>query len=162
MRASDLRKAAVSTWVGILCGTLNACGGGGTPAPIPTPSPVAPTAPTLQQRMQAASQTAQNNSLCTAIQPFYWEIGDRNSMLAAGTSGGSTPTGVTPMLIASSSKWIFGAYVVQLRNGQLTADDLSALTMHSGYTNLNYSSCIKLIRANQDAETVHDCFSGAP
>src|SRR5262249_25614334 len=46
----------------------------------------------------------------------------------------------------------------QLRNGNLTANDIAALTMRSGYTNFNYSSCIKLVRANQDAETVDDCF----
>jgi hypothetical protein len=30
--------------------------------------------------------------------------------------------------------------------------------MRSGYNGLRYASCIKLLRANQDAETVHDCF----
>jgi hypothetical protein len=164
MRSSD-RYVTAAIFLSTL---LSACGGSGgysTPTPIPTPTPTPlPTPvppPTDQQRTQAATQTAQNNSQCTAIQPFYWEIGDRNTNLAGGTAGGSMPSSVTPMLIASASKWIFGSYVVQLRNGNLTANDISALTMRSGYTNLNYSTCIKLVRANQDAETVHECFTAA-
>ena len=52
----------------------------------------------------AAAATARNNSLCIAIQPFYWEIGDQDSALASGslgtdvarasTSGTRMPSGV--------------------------------------------------------------------
>lgn len=42
-----------------------------------------------------------------------------------------------PMSIASASKWIYGAYVVQRRNGALNADDVAMLSMRSGYTNFN-------------------------
>jgi hypothetical protein len=112
-------------------------------------------------RGQAAAATANSSAACLGIQPFYWEIGSREGKLAGGTAsqaGATTPAASTQMLIASSSKWIFGAYVVERRAGQLTANDLAALTMRSGYTGLRYASCIKLLRANQDAETVHDCF----
>jgi hypothetical protein len=116
---------------------------------------------TAQDRAWAAAQTANTNPSCVEIQPFYWEIGDARGMLAGGTAsttGATTPVADTPMLIASASKWIFGAYVVELRGGALSADEVAALTMRSGYTGLRYASCIKLLRANQDAETVHDCF----
>ena len=112
-------------------------------------------------RAQAAAATANGNAACVSIQPFYWEIGSRDGRLAGGTAsqtGATTPAANTQMLIASASKWIFGAYVIERRAGQLTANDLAALTMRSGYTNLGYASCIKLLPANQDAETVHDCF----
>ncbi len=62
------------------------------------------------------------------------------------------------MLIASASKWVFGAFLVQMRDGQLSSQDIQALTMSSGYTNLTYDSCIELSRAQQDAETVDQCF----
>jgi hypothetical protein len=112
-------------------------------------------------RGQAAAATANGNASCVSIQPFYWEIGNRDGKLVGGTAsqaGATTPGASTQMPIASSSKWIFGAYVVERRAGQLTANDVAALTMRSGYTGLRYASCIKLLQANQDAETVHDCF----
>jgi CubicO group peptidase (beta-lactamase class C family) len=92
------------------------------------------------------------------VRPFYWEIGDQNSALASGSVGGSTFTANTDMPIASASKWVFGAYIAQLHGGQLTADDISALTMNSGYTNFDEASCIRLLQSTQDAETVNDCF----
>lgn len=118
---------------------------------------------TVQQRTQAATQTAQNNALCTPIQPFYWEVGDHTTALAGATAGNSTttPNATTSMLIASASKWIFGTFVIQKHNGNLTANDIAALNMTAGYTNFTYGSCLRLIRANQDAETVHECFTSA-
>jgi hypothetical protein len=113
------------------------------------------------QRIQAATSTANGNPACTAIHPFYWEIGDANGALVGGTAssdGAIAPAANTLMLIASASKWIFGTYVVELRAGNLTDNDIAALTMRSGYTGLRYASCIKLLKANQDAETVHECF----
>src|SRR5215831_21048931 len=110
---SNLHNGIVSVAFFFVC-SLTGCGGGSGSGEVPPPAPAppqAPIAPTEQQRVQAATQTAQNNSLCTAIQPFYWEIGDANSMRAGGTAGGTSPTSATPMLIASASKWIFGAYV---------------------------------------------------
>ncbi|HVY23490.1 MAG TPA: hypothetical protein VG962_09080 [Steroidobacteraceae bacterium] len=169
--------------IGVLGMMLAACGGndGGSPPPVSSSSSsmVSSSASssssssvssssssssiTLQQRTDAATQTAQNNSQCTAIQPFYWEIGDHSSMLAGATAGNNatSPDATTEMLIASASKWIFGAYVLQLHQGNLTANDLAALTMNAGYTNFTYGSCIKLLRSSQDAETVHECFTAA-
>ncbi|MBC7983484.1 MAG: hypothetical protein H7Y02_06485 [Candidatus Obscuribacterales bacterium] len=155
MHANDGIGTSVALIAVISLGAaLSGCGGGGGDEnPALAPAPVSPPqGPTDQVRAQAAAQTATNTALCTAIQPFYWEIGDRNSMLTGGTSGGATPTAITSMAIASSSKWMFGAYVVQLRNGSLTANDIAALTMFSGYTNLKPLSC-------QASATVDDCFT---
>jgi hypothetical protein len=135
---------------------LGACGGGGGGS-----SSAPPPGPTVAQRTQAATQTANSNTDCTAVQPFYWEVGDADAVLASGSAGGSEPTANTSMLIASSSKWVFGAYLTQLRNGSLTNADIEALTMNSGYTNFSYDSCIKLTSSAQDAETVDQCFRAA-
>ncbi|MEO7129225.1 MAG: hypothetical protein ABI040_10250 [Rhodoferax sp.] len=127
---------------GALMLTLAACGGGGTSGGNgpPAPGPI-----TEAQRISAATATAQSTSnACVPIQPFYWEIGNQSASLASGSvqTGGGTPvyTGTTLMSIASASKWIYGAYVVQLRQGQLTGDDIKFLTFRSGYT--NFTQCL--------------------
>jgi hypothetical protein len=148
------------TWFAIMATALSGCGGGGGDSGSSTSPPSAGL--TDQMRIQAATDTATSNANCTAIQPFYWEIGNRSVALGSATAGGGTePSASTPMLIASASKWLFGAYVVQLRNGQLTPADITALTMTSGYTNLTYASCLRLTATAQDAETVNDCFQSA-
>lgn len=144
---------------------LNACGGGGsTPAPTPAPTPTptssptpaptpTPTAVPIGQRISAATATAQSTTnACGPIEPFYWEVGDKNQRLASGSvqPGGGSPvyTASSVMSIASASKWIYAAYVVQRRQGHLTADDIKYLTFRSGYT--NFSSC-------QPDQTVDQC-----
>ena len=44
------------------------------------------------------------------------------------------------MAIASASKWLYGAYVVQWRHGQPSDDDVKFLTFRSGYT--HFSRCL--------------------
>lgn len=113
--------------------TLTACGGGGPDAGspgVPSPPP-----PNNAARIAAATATAQSaGNACAAIRPFYWEIGDRSAALASGAVGGSAYGPVTTMNIASASKWLYGAYVVQRRGGAPTAEDIKHLTFRSGYT----------------------------
>ena len=113
---------------------LAACGGGGPEAGSPgVPAPPSP--PDNAARIAAATATAQSTSnACNAIRPFYWEIGDRSAALASGAAGGSAYGPGTTMNIASASKWLYGAYVVQRRAGALTAEDIKHLTFRSGYT----------------------------
>jgi hypothetical protein len=121
--------------------------GGPTPPPIssppPSPTPPAPppSAPTDAQRIAAATATAQANSLCNAVRPFYWEIGDRNAKLAFASVGAGAPVASDTMPIASSSKWVYGAYVTELRGGALTASDIQFLTFRSGYSQMGAFSC---------------------
>jgi hypothetical protein len=87
----------------------------------------------------AANSTALANADCTAIQPFYWEIGDQGGALASGSSSATGQTPVlssTPMSIASASKWIYGMYVLQKRGGvaNLTSADIAFLNFTSGYS----------------------------
>jgi len=120
-----------------------ACGGGGGGDSV-SGGPSPPGGGTDQQRIQAATATAQNNAFCTAIQPFYWEIGDRSATLASGSvNSSSSSTAYTAnslMSIASASKWLYGSYVVQRRAAALTPEDYKYLNFQSGYTNL--SECL--------------------
>ena len=97
-----------------------------------------------QQRIQAATITAERNSQCTAIRPFYWEVGDRNSAMASGSVNSSTDpkvyTASSVLSIASASKWIYGTYVVQKRAAALSSDDFKYLNFESGYT--NFTECL--------------------
>jgi hypothetical protein len=90
----------------------------------------------------AAIATAKDNALCTGITPFYWEIGDATGTLVSGSLGvdsnGDPVTASTNMDVASSAKWLYGIYVVQIRGAaaNLTEQDINFLHMTSGYTNM--------------------------
>lgn len=147
-----LRIAALLFAVALLGG----CGGGSGDSSSGSPLSPAPAGPlTTTQRVQAATATAQNNSACSAIQPFYWEVGDRSVALASGSVGSTAPTAASNMLIASASKWMFGAYVAERRLGQLSDEDITALTMRYGYTHLNYSRCLTTATVGECSSAMH-------
>ncbi len=79
---------------------LIACGGG-------SDAGTAPTIDTTQRRL-AATTTASNHSACSAIRPFYWEIGDTAGPMASAsvnaTGSATTYSASTVMNIASASK----------------------------------------------------------
>jgi hypothetical protein len=131
---------APRTWASALalC-CLAACGGGGGEAPAPTPAPApAPAGPTLAQRSLAATATATSTTnACASAAPFYWEVGDRNSLLASGAvDAPAAPRwrADTVMGIASASKWLWSAYALERRAGALNAADVKALNFTAGYT----------------------------
>jgi hypothetical protein len=120
-------------WVPIAT-ALTACGGsGGGGSPPPS------TGPDQATRIAAAQQTAANNANCTAVSPFYYELGDKNGAILSGSIG-ATYTAATQMNIASASKWLFGAYVAEVRGGVLSTDDTRATHMLSGYASMG-SAC---------------------
>jgi len=143
---------------------LASCGGGSgsSPAPTPTPAPVpTPTpAPVAYTPIAAATTTATSDPLCIAIAPFYWEIGDRNGAIVSASVDSTTPDGTqhthydatTRLSIASSSKWMYAAYVVQLRSGSITDQDIAFLTLESGYTNMIAGGC-------DPSQTVDQCLA---
>lgn len=104
--------------------------------------------PTPEQRAGAARLTAETSAACLAAQPFYWEIGSAAQPLASGQAGDGAPERGTPMAIASASKWLYGAFVAERRQGQLTAEDVKFLHFHSGYTHF---------RVCRPGQTVADC-----
>ncbi len=125
---------------------LAACDSGESSAPVTSASPDA--------RALAASATAQNNANCQIINPFYWEIGDATGVIVTGSTGDGSIARTTSHSIASSTKWLFGAYVAEKRSGALDATDLGYLTMSSGYTSLGALSCSLL----DVSATVQNCF----
>jgi len=141
-RDDPIKHRPLCGMVGALMLALAACGGGEAPGGSVPPA----AGPISQaQRASAATATAQSASnACAPIRPFYWEVGDRGGRLASGSvqSGGGKPvyTDATPMSVASASKWIYGAYVVQLRQGRLSDDDIRFLTFRSGYT--HFTRCL--------------------
>ena len=123
--------------------SLMACGGGGgdsSDAPAPPPA----TSITGEVRAQAARTTASSAAACTAVAPFYWEIGDTTGARVSGsvdTVGGRAYRADTSMAIASASKWLYGAYVVERRAGVLTTSDIRFLNFRAGYT--SFLSCTR-------------------
>ena len=97
---------------------------------------------TTQARAQAATATANNAGVCQAIGDFYWEIGDGQGAQASGQIGSSYgPDKV--ISIASASKFVWGAYVVERmsKNGGLTNGQVQELEMRSGMTSFNPIWC---------------------
>ena len=127
---------------------LSACGGDSPPPATPPLSTAA--------RALAADTTARNHSACQSVSPFYWEIGDANGVMASGATGDGSVVRSSTFNIASATKWLFGAYVVEKRGGALTANDIRALTMSSGYTSFGILSCSLLLSGDP---TVNDCFT---
>lgn len=113
---------------------------------------------TAYATIPASLTTALESPACEAIQPFYWEIGDKTHSLYSGTRGADAPRAHTVMPIASASKWIFAAYVVQKRQGRLLPADIQALTMQSGYTRLKPGRCVRWREAKRKTQTVAECF----
>ncbi|HVW27452.1 MAG TPA: hypothetical protein VHC69_18940 [Polyangiaceae bacterium] len=105
----------------------------------------------LDDALSAAAKAAQNDPLCTGVQPFYWEIGDADGTLHGESVGGARYSATTDMEIASASKWVFGAYVVERFKDDLSKIDDDAMTMRSGYVSLVYDSCV-------GSTTVQACF----
>lgn len=104
----------------------------------------------LVQRLKAAQSVADKAPACIAAQPFYWEIGDAHASLAQGRVGAAAPQPHTKLAIASASKWLFAAYVMERRQGDLRPADIEQLTFRSGYTQF---------RLCRDGQTVEACRS---
>ncbi len=115
-------------------------------------------AATDERAVTAAMRVANDSPECRAIEPFYWEIGDRDRVRVSGAEGRGAPDAHTHMPIASATKWMFAAYVAEKRQGRLTPADISALTMQSGYTSFRHASCIRALPARRRTQTVAECF----
>ncbi len=102
--------------------------------------PVAGPAPDLTNaaRVAAATATAQSMSnACASLPSFYWEIGDQAARIASGSVRAPVYSADTLLNVASASKWIYGAYVVEKRLGALTAQDIKFLNFRSGYSSFD-------------------------
>lgn len=106
-------------------------------------------------RSLAANATATGKA-CATITPFYWEIGDKTRLLGSGSVnkvGGTTSyVATSAMAIASASKWLYGTYVAERRNGQLSPEDIQFLTFSSGYTQMPVAGCARTDTVGSCAE----------
>lgn len=116
-----------------------------------SPPPASPPGQ-LAARVAAASQAAQGDARCLAVRPFYWEIGDASQRLAGGSVGLPGIEAGSQLPIASASKWIYAAYVLERRAGQPTAEDIQYLNFRSGYTQFPPNGC-------QAQDTVASCLA---
>lgn len=140
---------------------LAACGDGRTAEPNGAPPSAEPDAPKTPDRgsspstdqastsSEAARIAAETSAACTAIGDFYWEIGDANGVIASGSAGGRSVTGSSVIALASASKLLWGAYVVERMKSNVAAIDIEAMTMRSGYS--AFKSC-------EGSVTVTGCF----
>jgi hypothetical protein len=121
--------SATDTASGLMSSTANST--------VVTVSSAASGPPTATS-VTAATATAADNAMCSAITPFYWEIGDKSTALASASIGTPLVVSSTRVSIASASKWIYGTYVVQLRGSaaKLTAQDITFMNFTSGYNNM--------------------------
>jgi hypothetical protein len=129
-------KSALCALLVLGCGSSNDT----APDATPTTPDAPPTDPMLDARRAAADQTAKTHAACTAIGDFYWEIGNATERLASGAIG-TTYTATTRVPIASASKLVFGAYVLERTNGVLTQAQKRALQFTSGNIGLNPIRC---------------------
>ena len=133
---------------------VSGCGGGGSGGSQGS------VVGTHQAGIQAAQSTATSSAACQAIAQnagasspdngFYWEVGDAGGVIASGTvtpPGGVNYTRDTALAIASASKWVYGAYVVELLGsvqngvGVVPASDVQYLNFTSGYDNMSDTAC---------------------
>lgn len=126
-------------------GLLSACGGGS--------SSNGPSPPTDATRASAVAQTASAHPDCNPAQlgPYYWEIGDRDGPKAGASVGADAPGPQTVMSIASASKWVYAAYVVEKVG--VRAADLPYLNFTSGYSLFRLPLC-------RVFDTVGSCLTG--
>ena len=105
----------------------------------------------LNAKSRAIDKVLKSENVCQNLGSYYWEIGDRNGRLLYGSSNGAISSD-TNLLIASASKIVFAAYIVERTHGNLSSKELPYLQMTSGYDSLNYLLCTT-------AKTPLDCFN---
>lgn len=104
--------------------------------------PAAPAAGAAERARAVARVAADDHNACAAIRPFYWEIGDTRGALASGSVRRpglpDTVEAGTVLAIASASKWLWGAYAVQRRQGVPTEEDIRHLNFRAGYSDFSW------------------------
>lgn len=115
-----------------------------------------------------AAIAAANGPACTSSRPFYWEIGtsqyapgDPNygdhgsgNIVVSGQVGVRLYARGTRYNLASASKWVFGAYVMQRYNGPPPQTIEDGLQMQTGYTQFDEIACLL-------TATVTGCFNAS-
>lgn len=111
---------------------VTGCGGGSSSTPAAIDE---------WERVDAATTAATSDPKCSAasIGGFYWEIGDGNGVRASGSVGPDAPGAGTRMALYSSSKWVYAAYVAEMRG--LRSADVPYLNFTSGHVLFGLPVC---------------------
>lgn len=101
----------------------------------------------LPRASLAAQSAASSNPACAASRmgDFYWEIGDANGAITSGSTGHGRVSANSEFAIASASKWVFGAYVLEKKGISAVKADaslLDGLRFTSGYTDFHQLRCL--------------------
>lgn len=104
----------------------------------------------LDAAARAAELTARDSVACRALGDFHWQIGDGTGVRASGQIG-QRVNADTVMPIASASKMIWAAWVLERTGTDPDEAQYAALTMRSGHVGLQPLRCLR-------APTVKDCF----
>lgn len=97
--------------------------------PVETGKPDKVVQPSAVSAVAATANSTSND--CAKLDAFYWEVGDKSGAKVSGTKG-SGYSATSALAIASSSKWLYAAYVTQTK--VLDATDIKYLTHNGGYT----------------------------
>ncbi|AGC47711.1 hypothetical protein MYSTI_06438 [Myxococcus stipitatus DSM 14675] len=104
---------------------------------------------------EAARLTARSTrNACADVRPFYWEMGDAGGKVVGDSVGLLAPGAGSVMNIASASKWLYGAYVLEVRGGAPRLADIPFL---------NFTSTTPLLEPAEESDckalltTVHGC-----
>jgi hypothetical protein len=89
---------------------------------------------------EAAQAVATGDAQCRALGDFYWEIGNAQGVQGSGKVGDDYAAD-KPLRIASASKFVWGAYVLEKIGGAPSAEQVRYLEMGSGYTSFNPIVC---------------------
>ncbi|MFZ6720611.1 hypothetical protein [Undibacterium sp. Ji49W] len=144
---------------------LSACGGSGStdaaapPAATTTTTTTGTTTgsvtPRIAAAIAAAKTAASTDPLCSVdkLGDFYWEIGNAtdSTPVVSGAQGTGTVTATTYFNIASASKWIFGAYVLEKKGIDQVRSNTSlsnGLRFMSGYTGFDEEACVGKLSIN--------------
>lgn len=100
----------------------------------------------------AAQLTAAQNTYCTSLGDFFWQIGDASGPVGAGAVGSSVGAG-TVMPVASASKLLFSTYVIEKLGGRLSPRIIKGLNFTSGF-GMRRSDAPEC----RPGQTVRECF----
>ncbi len=166
MRNCSSKNLGAACAVAVL---LTACGGGGdspaadgstttdaTASAVPAADAVAPP---LDRAIAAARQAAATDPDCAPekMGDFYWEIGNAtgSTPIVSNSEGGGTVTASSRFAIASASKFLFGAYVLEKKGiDQVRSNPalFNGLRFLSGYTGFDETAC-------SGTATAGECFA---
>lgn len=113
-----------------------------------------------KNKYDAAAKKTASGRLCKGTQPFYWEVGNTNELLASGSYGQSDAKfniDLSPRqqsYVGSAGAWFASAWLIEKameKQKHLTSEQIDLLRMRSPYTTPLSSGCANSL-------TIKSCF----